>query len=243
MKLIIVRHAEPDYSIDSLTEKGWKEAEALSERLKKLPVKEYFLSPLGRAQDTAKATLEKTGRTGITLEWLREFSPAVMRPDCTDEPRCAWDWLPEDLEKRDHFFSKDDWGNEELYRSAKVKEEYNWVCREFDTLLEKHGYKRNGKFYDAVQPNDDTLMFFCHFGLECVLLSHLMNVSPIVLWHGFCAAPSSVTIINTEERRKGKAMFRAATLGDVSHLYAVGEPPSFAARFCELYTNEDERHD
>ena len=31
MKLLIVRHAEPDYSIDSLTEKGWREAEYLSE--------------------------------------------------------------------------------------------------------------------------------------------------------------------------------------------------------------------
>ena len=27
MKIIFIRHAEPDYSIDSLTEKGWREAE------------------------------------------------------------------------------------------------------------------------------------------------------------------------------------------------------------------------
>ena len=26
MRLLIVRHGDPDYSIDSLTEKGWKEA-------------------------------------------------------------------------------------------------------------------------------------------------------------------------------------------------------------------------
>ena len=30
MRLLIVRHGDPDYSIDSLTEKGWKEAEYLS---------------------------------------------------------------------------------------------------------------------------------------------------------------------------------------------------------------------
>ncbi len=28
MKLLIVRHGDPDYSIDSLTPKGWREAEA-----------------------------------------------------------------------------------------------------------------------------------------------------------------------------------------------------------------------
>lgn len=28
MRLIFIRHAEPDYSIDSLTEKGWRGSEA-----------------------------------------------------------------------------------------------------------------------------------------------------------------------------------------------------------------------
>ena len=36
MRLLFIRHAEPDYSIDSLTEKGWKEAELLSRRLAQL---------------------------------------------------------------------------------------------------------------------------------------------------------------------------------------------------------------
>ena len=33
MRIMIVRHGEPDYDRDSLTEKGWREAEYLSERL------------------------------------------------------------------------------------------------------------------------------------------------------------------------------------------------------------------
>ena len=32
MKLLLIRHGEPDYTIDSLTEKGCKEAELLSEK-------------------------------------------------------------------------------------------------------------------------------------------------------------------------------------------------------------------
>ena len=35
MRLIFIRHAEPDYSIDSLTEKGWREAKLLAERTKR----------------------------------------------------------------------------------------------------------------------------------------------------------------------------------------------------------------
>ena len=38
MRLIFIRHAEPDYSIDSLTEKGWREAKLLAERTKRWKV-------------------------------------------------------------------------------------------------------------------------------------------------------------------------------------------------------------
>lgn len=33
MRLLIVRHADPDYSIDSLTPAGWEEAKLLADRL------------------------------------------------------------------------------------------------------------------------------------------------------------------------------------------------------------------
>ena len=56
MKLLIVRHGDPDYTIDSLTEKGWREAEFLSERLTKLEIRDFYVSPLGRAKDTASPT-------------------------------------------------------------------------------------------------------------------------------------------------------------------------------------------
>ena len=39
MKLIIIRHGDPDYSIDSLTPTGWREAELLADRISKLDVK------------------------------------------------------------------------------------------------------------------------------------------------------------------------------------------------------------
>lgn len=79
--------------------------------------------------------------------------------------------------------------------------------------------------------------------MECVLLSHQLGISPMILWHGFCAAPSSVTTVATEERRKGIAAFRMLSFGDTSHLYAAGRQPSFAARFCETYDNMEQRHD
>ena len=243
MRLLIVRHGDPDYSIDSLTEKGWKEAEYLSERLSKLDVKDFYVSPLGRAKDTASFTLKKMNRTAVECDWLRDFDVLIDRPDVTDRQKRLWDWLPQDWTQDERFYQYDHWYENERFQQSDVKRYYDHVTGEFDKLLAEHGYVREGHYYRVEKPNEDTLVFFCHFGLECVLLAHLIGASPMVLWHGFCAAPSSVTTVNTEERREGIASFRISAFGDVSHLYVHDEPPAFAARFCEMYSNTDERHE
>ena len=242
MKLLIVRHADPDYSIDSLTETGWIEAEILSDRLTKLDVKAFYCSPLGRAKDTAKPTLRKLGREAEICEWLREFAPKVQRPD-RERLSVAWDWLPQDWTQDKRFYDRDHWGENERFQAASVASEAAWVAKGLDALLASHGYVRSGELYRAEQPNEDTIVLFCHFGVECILLSHLLGISPMPLWHGTCAAPTSVTILTTEERREGIASFRMNAFGDTSHLYAAGMEPSFAARFCETYRNFEQRHD
>ena len=70
MRIIIVRHGEPDYVHDSLTEKGFREAQLLAKRLAPLDVKAYYCSPLGRAKDTAAPTLKAANRQAETLDWL-----------------------------------------------------------------------------------------------------------------------------------------------------------------------------
>ena len=243
MKLLFIRHGEPDYAHDTLTEKGWREAGFLAERIAPLDVKQYYVSPLGRAQDTARPTLERAGRTAVTLDWLREFTGKVRKPNLPDADTIAWDWLPQDWTADERFFSDTAWTQNEIMAAGTAPADYAAVIRCFDELLAGHGYRREGRLYRAERPSNDTLVFFCHFALECVLLSRLLNVSPMVLWHGLCAAPSSVTTVATEERRPGIASFRVLQFGDISHLYAHGEPPSFMARFCERYGNPGERAD
>lgn len=242
MKILIIRHGDPDYSIDSLTEKGKREAELLSEKLVKSDIKSFYVSPLGRARHTAEYTLKKLGKEAMICDWLREFHAPINRPD-KNERIIPWDWYPNNWTKEENFFSLDKWGENAIMQEGNVAEEYARVITEFDKILANHGYMRNGKVYNVINPNEDTIAFFCHFGVECVLLSHLLNISPMLLWHGFCAAPSSVTTLVTEEREKGTAYFRTIGFGDISHLYIAEEEPSFAARFCETYDNFNQRHD
>lgn len=240
MKLLIVRHGDPDYSIDSLTPTGWVEAELLSHRLSKLDVKQFYVSPKGRAQDTAKATLEKMGRTAIMKPWMKELSPPKgMR----DRLSCFWDWLPQDWAANPDFYDRNKWWDAPIFREAGLKETVLAIWEGLDELLAEHGYVRQGNLYRAEKANEDTLVLVCHFGLECVLLGHLLGISPMVLWHGTCAAPTSVTTLVTEERREGIASFRMTSFGDTSHLYVADQPPAFAARFCETFANTEQRHD
>ena len=240
MRLIIIRHGDPDYEHDSLTEKGIKEATLLAKRLKGEKIDRAYASPLGRAALTAKIGLSKTSLTPTTLAWLREFDSTAIHEDQSD---VTWDWLPSEWTKDPRFYSIDTWMENDIFKnSPDLKPLYDERINGLDQLLLENGYQRCGRNYAVVRENRDTLALFCHFGVMCVLLSHLINCSPMVLWHGFVCQPTGVTILSTEEREKGIASWRISTFGDVSHLTMNGEKPSFAARFRETYGDgSDER--
>lgn len=243
MKIIIIRHGDPDYEHDSLTPKGWREAELLSDRVSRMDVTQFYVSPLGRAKDTASLTLKKMNRTAIECEWLREFDAPIWRPDVTDQKKNTWDWLPQDWAEEPLFYDCERWTQHPVMAQDNVKAQYDWVIHSFDELLASYGYVRDGHVYRVGRANRDTIVLFCHFGVECVLLSRLFDASPMVLWHHTCAAPTSVTTLVTEERREGIASFRMTGFGDTSHLYAGDEEVSFQARFCETFDDMTERHD
>ncbi len=241
MNLLIIRHGDPDYGNDTLTERGVAEATALNPRMKKINPDFVYVSPLGRAKKTAELACEGLDVRAETLPWLREFEGRCVKPNLGKESIC-WDWMPADWTTREIFYDKDRWFTDPAFDGTNVRGEYEKVAAGLDALLARHGYERNGNFYRAVAPTNDTVVLFCHFALQCVLISRLIGCSPMVLWHGTVAAPSSVTTIYTEERREGEASFRIGAFGDTSHLWAAGIGPGFSARFCECYMNENERH-
>ena len=242
MRILIIRHGDPDYSIDGLTEKGKIEVKLLAEKMRREDITAMYCSPLGRAQLTAAPTARVKGLEVKTLDWLRDFDYAAIKVPYEEKPKCPWDLLPEFVDGYDKIYSPTEWQECDFIKASGVYDEYKRVTAELDKLLASHGYIRDGYNYKAVSPNHDTIVLVCHFGLTAVLLSHLLHCSPYSLWQHLVCAPTSVTTIYTEERRDGIASLRAPSIGDVSHLYAGGEPPAFAARFCECFT-DDTRHD
>ncbi len=244
MRILLIRHGDPDYEHDGLTEKGKREAELLAKRLVNEKIDHVYVSTMGRAMATAEPTLKAKGLKASYVDWLREYvGVKAYRPDKGRPHDVCWDWLPQDWTKYEQFYRYDEWYDQEYMAEVDMKDYQKSLTDAFDAMLAEHGYVRDGHVYRVERANDDTIALFSHFGLGCVLIGHLIGASPMVLWQGFSAPPTSVTTIYTEERREGIASFRIPTYGDTTHLYVGNEPPSFSARFCELYSNEDERHD
>ena len=153
-----------------------------------------------------------------------------------------WDVLPSYYGNHPELFDNNAWKDSKLIQASDAISIYDEVIKGFDNLLLEHGYERQGNLYKVIKGNDKTLAFFCHFGITSVLLSHLWNVSPFIPLQFMAMAPTSVTEVATEEREKGIAIFRALRIGDTTHLTLGNEKPSFSARFCERFENENERH-
>ena len=260
MRILFFRHGDPDYELDNLTDKGKKEASLLAKQIKSFGIDEAYVSPLGRAKATADYSLKELGMEAKTLDWLQEF-PALFDPNIASEDakkaykneivlgddgrykkRIAWDMMPSYYGMHPELFDLNKWRETDIARFSNTVEIYDQVISSFDGFLEEHGYKRNGDLYEVEKGNDKTLAFFCHFGITCVMLSRLWNVSPFVLLQSLAMAPSSLTEVVTEEREKGIAIFRTLKIGDITHLNMGQEEPSFSARFCEMFENEHERH-
>ena len=243
MRILFLRHAEPDYVHDSLTEKGEREARYLAERIQKeYPViKQFYCSPLGRAQKTASYTLSLFHQEAVTCDWLREFDASIDRPDDLSRKHIAWDWVPKDVDDSRELYLPDRFQQNKTLEESDFKGKYLRVVSGFDRILANHGYVREGTYYKVKDSNHDVIAIFSHFGVSSILISRLMNCSPYSIWENAIALPSSLTEFISEERKEGQALFRMNQYSSISHLEMHDEPASFSGRFCECF-KDDTRH-
>ena len=253
----MIRHGEPDYEHDSLTPKGCEEAQALAEIIGRLDTGTCFVSPLGRAQKTASYSLERMGKTAETIPWLEEFPVRVdltIHPELIDShppkydkegnirPDVVWDIMPAYYAAHPELADPAGWRTSELAVKCGMVPVYDRIAEGFDAFLAERGYVREGgSVYRVTAEDTGTYTFFCHLGISCVLMSRLWDVSPFAAMQHFCPLPTSFTELVTEERVQGIAQFRALRMGDLTHLMLAGLAPSFAARYCEVFSGE-ERH-
>ena len=239
MRILLIRHAEPDYSVDSLTPKGRVEAELLSHRLAHYNVRDFYVSPLGRAKDTAAYTLNALGREAEILPWLAEFRGSYPDPETGESRIVAWDVKPRVWSSFPGITDIRTWYKAPAFSGGNVREIWEETVNGVDMLLSRYGFVKDGPVWKGIDNGDYTIALFCHFGISMAILGYLTDISPMVLWHRTLCLPSSVTEIVTEERICGEVSFRITKLGDLTHLEAAGEKRSTAGLFPECYTGID----
>lgn len=222
MRLLIVRHGAPDYEKDTLTEQGWKEAELLAPFIARKNPDMICLSPLGRAQDTAKKTLELTGLTPRVFPWLCEFDRRL--PGFEDS--CPWHLEPMYWASDSQFLSPD-WKEAAPFKGSDFLRVYEEDRVSLDSFLAEHGYVRDGVLYRITEEYyniNETVVFFCHLGRGLILLSQLLNLPWMIIAHQFWLPTSSITEVIFERSPKDRSISiaRCAAVGSVPHLDSAG---------------------
>jgi len=228
MVLYIIRHAEPIYETDSLTELGFKQADALAERLAAFRIDKVFSSPLGRAKLTAKPTCEKFGLECVIEDWMSEgLAWQDFSADFGDGKGRRWTIYRHNAELRyDKTIPEGGtWQDSDYQKGSNAVGGWRRIGGHSDEFLERLGYKNEeGKGYKVIRPNDDRVAAFCHHGFGTTWLAYLLGIAPNLIWAGFNIHASGVTILHFGNHESGYVAPMCACWSDWSHVYKAGLP-------------------
>ncbi|WP_044913910.1 histidine phosphatase family protein [Butyrivibrio sp. WCE2006] len=228
MRLIFVRHGEPDYQNDCLTENGKKQAESAAKRLSDEQIKTIYSSPMGRAKETASYTAKDHNLDINVLEFMHEIDWGDNREKVSEKDKIPYDGHPWTLAYRVLTDSpendgNDKWSEHPFFKNNICMEYYEMISREFDALLEKYGLVRTGNIYKCVEENDDTIALFAHGGSGAIMFSHILSLPfPFVLTtmpYGVC----SVSIVEFSAERGKPVIPRLELFNDMGHIESFKE--------------------
>ncbi len=211
MRILIIRHGQPNYELDCLTETGRREAEMLADRIEKMKIDSFFVSPMGRARETCEITVKRLGVQAEVCDWLHEFDVKSA------EGEELWDICPEKWTADKLLFDKDTYLQSAFLDAKETGARAEAIKKGIDGILARYGYVRKGGAYISGR-NDATIALYCHFGAGCVTIAHLLGISPMLTLQGFSCEPTAVAMLCSDERFDGLVNFRLHSYGDISHL-------------------------
>ena len=224
MLLYIVRHGEPVYDPDRLTELGRRQAEALSHRLAVHGLDRIFTSPNGRARETAEPTCRALGISPETEPWMSEDLTWSEFSNNGEE----WSFMAADCRemKSDSMTSPGArWFDSPAFAHSSAPESgWQRIAAESDRFTERLGYVRSGSVYRIDRPSEERIAAFCHQGFGLTWLAYLLGIHPCLFWSSFDMTHSGVTVLHFENFASGYTAPRCLCLSDTSHIFASGLP-------------------
>ena len=219
MRLIIVRHGEPDYTHDCLTEIGHRQAKDTAERLKNEGIEAIYSSPFGRAKQTAQYTADKLGLPVQILDFMHEITWGNR--DGTPLAANGHPWaLADRLALEQYDLSRPDWREHPYYANNKAADEVDRVSAQIDAWLKTLGYERENLYYRCTLPDgrQRTVALFCHGGSSAAALSHILNIPFPYLCGALHLWFASVSVIRLDRHPGSLALPCLELINDGSHV-------------------------
>ena len=214
MRIIFVRHGEPNYEKDCLTEIGRKQAEAAAARLEREGISEIYASSMGRAQETALFTARKLGLPVHTLDFMHEISWGGPDIPMEGHPWTISDWM---IDEKQFDFYREDWRQHPYFKNNIAVNYLDDISGKFDALLLRQGYRHEGLRYYCETDRQKTIAVFSHGGSGACALSHLLALPFPYVCSVMPYGLTSVTILNFPVQKGAYVHPRIELFNDMTH--------------------------
>ena len=226
MILYYVRHGDPIYDPDSLTELGHNQAKALAKRFSLYGLDGIYSSPSTRAIQTAQPTCEALGLEMKICDWADEgkawHNTHIIKSD--GKPCWGFAYKPtvENFNDPEVRALGQKWYTHPHFRDCTFGDGIKRINEAVDEFLLSLGYMhdREQGCYQKVKNSPNKVALFAHQGAGMLILSSILDIPyPMFATH-FDFGHSSVTAIAFGD--DGKIYPKVLQLSNDSHLYKEG---------------------
>lgn len=233
MLFFYIRHGDPIYVPDSLTELGKKQADAVAKRLAMYGIDRIFASTSERAIQTARPTSELTKIEIEQRDFCHERYAAKEFTALNSKGEPQWAFYNERI--RQLFNSPEiramgeNWAEHPEFVDTAFKTGIERVKKGADELFLSLGYEhdRENGCYRAVAPNNQRVALFAHQGFGIAFLSAVLDIPYPLYSSHFDMCHSGMTVIDFNEGENGIVIPKVLSLSNDSHLYKEGLPSNY----------------
>lgn len=219
MRIIFIRHGNPDYAQDCLTELGHMQAEAAAEELCTMGIERIYSSSHGRAVQTAEHTAKRLGLEITQCDFIRELTARLKADPTAPWSRELSPWLRTlEYTRRGLPLLDKNWRYNELYSDIDTPECIDKLCADLDEWLLSLGVERDGIYYRVNNPKHEIVAMFCHAMAYSAALAHVFNLTFPFVCICMSMPQSGISVVEFQNADSGFAIPRLLKCGNVDHL-------------------------
>ena len=177
-----VRHGDPIYDPDSLTDLGHKQAAALAKRFALYGLDEVYSSPSTRAMQTAQPTCEALGLTMKICDWADEAKAGADTGIIDENGKFNWAFANKAMAEKFNDPAVRalgmEWYKHEYFKDFPFAKGMERIYSAVDEFFLSLGYEHDRKncSYKKVGKSPEKVALFAHGGAGAMIMSAILDV-------------------------------------------------------------------